>query len=107
MHDVMHPTCPRVVLRPLPPHDNAETGHAHASRANLLTLTTDEIYEATGYRQPARQLRALALAGIPADRRPDGSVRVWRHHVLGFATQEKRLNRKRPKLTSDMKDATK
>ncbi|WP_083417687.1 DUF4224 domain-containing protein [Burkholderia contaminans] len=103
----MQTTCPRVVLRPLPLHADRETGHVHGSQANLLTLTTHEIYEATGYRQPARQLRALAVAGIPADRRPDGSVRVWRHHVLGFAAREKTINRKRPKLTSDMKDTTK
>ncbi|UEP52279.1 DUF4224 domain-containing protein [Burkholderia ambifaria] len=103
----MQTTCPRVVLRPLPPRSRRQTDHSHATQASSLTLTAREIYEATGYRQPARQLRALAVAGIPADRRPDGSVRVWRHHVLGFAAQEKTLNRKRPKLTSDMKDTTK
>ncbi|MGU2441562.1 DUF4224 domain-containing protein [Burkholderia cenocepacia] len=107
MRNAMHATCPRVVLRPLPRRTNVKAGHAHAHQTNLLTLTTQEIYEATGYRQPARQLRALAIAGIPADRRPDGSVRVWRHHVLGFAAQARVLNRKRPKLTSDMKDTTK
>jgi hypothetical protein len=42
-----------------------------------LTLSEKEIIEATGYKQAARQLVALARAGIPADRRPDGSVRVW------------------------------
>nr|WP_080418092.1 DUF4224 domain-containing protein [Burkholderia ubonensis] len=99
--------CPRVVLRPRPLHSERETDHSHVAQTSSLTLTAREIHEATGYRQPARQLRALAVAGIPADRRPDGSVRVWRHHVLGFAAQEKTLNRKRPKLTSDMKDTTK
>ncbi|WGS47235.1 DUF4224 domain-containing protein [Burkholderia sp. JSH-S8] len=103
----MQTTCPRVVLRPIPPRSEPETEHSHAAEASSLTLTTREIYEATGYRQPARQLRALAVAGIPADRRPDGSVRVWRHHVLGFAGNERTFHRKRPKLTSDMKDTTK
>ncbi|WP_341774034.1 DUF4224 domain-containing protein [Burkholderia gladioli] len=107
MRYAMQTTCPRVVLRPLPPCAHIQARHAHASRTTLLTLTTREIREATGYRQPARQLRTLTLAGIPADRRPDGSVRVWRHHVLGFAAREKTLNRRRPKLTSDMKDPTK
>ncbi|WP_174978985.1 DUF4224 domain-containing protein [Burkholderia lata] len=106
MLDAIQTTSPRVVLRPRP--SRSEPGdHSHAIQASSLTLTVREIYEATGYRQPARQLRALAVAGIPADRRPDGSVRVWRHHVLGFGAQEKTLHRKRPKLTSDMKDTTK
>ncbi|MEJ2767590.1 DUF4224 domain-containing protein [Mycetohabitans sp. B46] len=65
-----------------------------------LTLTEQEIIEATGYRQPCRQLAALQKAGIPADRRPDGSVRVWRHHITGIAQPSKQ--RKRPQLTSDM-----
>ncbi|WP_081078087.1 DUF4224 domain-containing protein [Burkholderia territorii] len=103
----MQTTCPRVVLRPHSPQSEHATCLSHIDSASSLTLTTREIYEATGYRQPARQLRALAVAGIPADRRPDGSVRVWRHHVYGFAAQQKTLNRKRPKLTSDMKDTTK
>ncbi|WP_354086738.1 DUF4224 domain-containing protein [Burkholderia ambifaria] len=103
----MQTTCPRVDLRPLPLHTTAQAGHASVIQATLLTLTAQEIYEATGYRQPARQLRALAIAGIPADRRPDGSVRVWRHHIVGLTTQDKVINRKRPKLTSDMKDTTK
>jgi hypothetical protein len=44
-----------------------------------------EIIEATGYKQAARRLGALARAGIPADRRPDGRVCVWRHHLAGIA----------------------
>ncbi|MDR5784108.1 DUF4224 domain-containing protein [Caballeronia sp. LZ065] len=69
-----------------------------------LTLTEQEIVEATGYRQPIRQMEALARAGIPADRRPDGSVRVWRHHITGAAPKNER-SRRRPQLTSDMKAA--
>jgi hypothetical protein len=67
-----------------------------------LTLTEEEIIEATGYKQPVRQLDALARAGIPADRRPDGSVRVWRHHITGVATKKPERTRRRPQLTSDM-----
>ncbi|WP_343656376.1 DUF4224 domain-containing protein [Cupriavidus sp.] len=64
-----------------------------------LTLTKEEIIEATGYSQPAKQLEALRRAGIPADRRPDGSVRVWRHHISGIVphTQPK-AKRKAPEL---------
>lgn len=70
---------------------------------DALTLTEQEIVEATGYRQPSRQLAVLLRAGIPADRRPDGSVRVWRHHMTGIAPPPRETPRKRPKLTSDMK----
>ncbi|WP_082758438.1 DUF4224 domain-containing protein [Burkholderia sp. MSMB1498] len=103
----MQTTCPRVVLRPLPSHRERETQDSHVVPTNALTLTAREIYEATGYRQPARQLRALTNAGIPADRRPDGSIRVWRHHLSGFTLREPKISRKRPKLTSDMKEITK
>jgi hypothetical protein len=48
-----------------------------------LTLTENEIFEATGYKQSTKQLTVLQRAGIPVDRRPDGSVRVWRHHIVG------------------------
>lgn len=70
-----------------------------------LTLTEQEIIEATGYKQPSRQLDALARAGIPADRRPDGSVRVWRHHIAGTTAKKPDRARRRPQLTSDMKAA--
>ncbi|WP_429355134.1 DUF4224 domain-containing protein [Paraburkholderia sp. 32] len=67
-----------------------------------LTLSEAEIVEATGYRQPCRQLAALQRVGIPADRRPDGSVRVWRHHITGIASQAAQQQRRRePKLKSD------
>ncbi|QPS45766.1 DUF4224 domain-containing protein [Burkholderia humptydooensis] len=70
-----------------------------------LTLTEQEIVEATGYKQPCRQLIALQRAGIPADRRPDGSVRVWRHHLAGQPEADRKASRRRPQLTSDMKAA--
>lgn len=69
-----------------------------------LTLTKEEITEATGYRRAADQLAALLKAGIPADRRPDGSVRVWRHHLLGIGAS-KPAPRRRPDLASDRKAA--
>lgn len=70
-----------------------------------LTLSEDEIVAATGYKQPLRQLDALARAGIPADRRPDGTVRVWRHHIGGIPERKHPSPRKRPQLTSEMKAA--
>lgn len=66
-----------------------------------LTLTEQEIIEATGYRQPARQLSTLLKAGIPADRRPDGTVRVWRHHIAGISSTPFVKERPHPKLKSD------
>ncbi|WP_084152373.1 DUF4224 domain-containing protein [Burkholderia sp. A1] len=66
-----------------------------------LTLTEQEIIEATGYRQPARQLSTLLKAGIPADRRPDGTVRVWRHHIAGISSIPFVKERPHPKLKSD------
>jgi len=69
-----------------------------------LTLTEEEIVEATGYRQHRRQLEVLRRAGIPADQRPDGSVRVWRHHLAGTAPKPERP-KPRPQLASDRKVA--
>jgi len=70
-----------------------------------LTLTESEIVEATGYKQAFKQLSALKRAGIIADRRPDGSVRVWRHHVAGIGVQKAEVQRREPKLKSDRKAA--
>ncbi|VVD91460.1 hypothetical protein PCO31110_01641 [Pandoraea communis] len=70
-----------------------------------LTLTENEIVEATGYKQHIKQLAALQRAGIPADRRPDGSVRVWRHHIVGAGAAKQPPARKEPKLKSDRKAA--
>lgn len=46
-----------------------------------LCLTPEEVLEITGYKRPADQLRALQARGIPAARRPDGSVSVIRVHL--------------------------
>lgn len=70
-----------------------------------LTLTKEEIVAATGYRRAAEQLAALLKAGIPADRRPDGSVRVWRHHLAGIGGAKPKAPRRRPELASDRKAA--
>lgn len=70
-----------------------------------LTLTKEEIIEATGYKRGADQLAALLKAGIPADRRPDGSVRVWRHHMTGIAAHKQKAPRRKPELASDRKAA--
>ncbi|RWA51727.1 hypothetical protein AU476_21125 [Cupriavidus sp. UYMSc13B] len=70
-----------------------------------LTLTKEEIVAATGYRRAAEQLTALIRAGIPADRRPDGSVRVWRHHLVGIGAVKQKAPRARPELASDRKAA--
>lgn len=76
-------------------------------RMESLTLSKEEIIEATGYRRAAEQLEALNKAGIPADRRPDGSVRVWRHHIMGVGSQpaQKQQRRRGPELASDRKAA--
>ena len=45
-----------------------------------FTLTSEEIFELTGYRHGAEQLRELLKRGIHAWRRPDGTVcvpRAW------------------------------
>lgn len=76
------------------------------STMDSLTLSKEEIIEATGYTQAAKQLDALLKAGIPADRRPDGSVRVWRHHISGIVpSRQQKAPRKRPELASDRKAA--
>ncbi|MFC4519059.1 DUF4224 domain-containing protein [Cupriavidus pinatubonensis] len=70
-----------------------------------LTLSKEEIVAATGYRRAAEQLAALIKAGIPADRRPDGSVRVWRHHLVGVGAPKQKAPRPRPELASDRRAA--
>jgi Domain of unknown function (DUF4224) len=56
-------------------------GGATAGFASL-TLTTGEIVEITGYRRGHEQLRWFRSLGVPARRRPDGSVSVAREHYL-------------------------
>jgi hypothetical protein len=54
---------------------------------NTRTLTSDELRELTGYRQPSRQCRALAESGLRYIKRRDGSPAVtWdavTSHQLG------------------------
>lgn len=75
------------------------------STMESLTLSKEEIIEATGYKRGADQLAALLKAGIPADRRPDGSVRVWRHHMTGIGASKQKAPRRKPELASDRKAA--
>ncbi len=81
------------------------TAREWGSNMESLTLTESEIVEATGYKQPVKQLSALKRAGIIADRRPDGSVRVWRHHIAGIGMSKAAPQRHEPKLKSDRKAA--
>ena len=62
---------------------------------NSLTLGTEEIINATGYRQPCRQLRVLQSRGIRAERGRDGKVRVWR---TDLAAQAAVSSEARPKV---------
>jgi hypothetical protein len=77
--------------------------HSHADRARLANLvrhrghavdrtltkalsmtpecTAEELRRITGYTRPAEQLRELRALGVPARRRPDGSVLVLRGHL--------------------------
>lgn len=52
------------------------------SRSGSLTLMPEEIVEITGYRRGHEQLRWFRALGVPARRRPDGSVSVAREHYL-------------------------
>jgi hypothetical protein len=81
-----------------------ETTQEQGAKMLSLTLTEEEIIEATGYRMHSKQLGALQKAGIPCDQRPDGTVRVWRHHLYGTGAAP-RKERARPQLNSDRKAA--
>ena len=50
-----------------------------------LCLSQAEVLEITGYKRGADQLRALKDRGIPAARRPDGSVSVLRAQLAMLA----------------------
>jgi hypothetical protein len=50
-----------------------------------LCLSQSEVFEITGYKRGADQLRALKVRGIPAARRPDGSVSVLRAQLAMLA----------------------
>jgi Domain of unknown function (DUF4224) len=54
------------------------------SRSASLTLTPEEIVEITGYRRGHEQLRWFRSLGVPAKRRPDGSVSVAREHYFAL-----------------------
>src|SRR5260364_120494 len=49
---------------------------------NSLTMTAREIFDVTGYKQPARQKRVFETLGVPVHIRPDGTVSVCRQHYL-------------------------
>jgi len=57
-----------------------------------FTLTPDEIWELTGYRRGAEQLRELLKRGIYAWRRPDGTIcvpRTWAERPPGASEKER------------------
>lgn len=68
-----------------------------------LTLTEEEIVEITGYRRGYEQLAFFKSLGVPARRRPDGSVSVCREHYirLGAATPPASNVESRPRLRSE------
>lgn len=66
-----------------------------------LTLTPEELLEVTGYRRGADQLAFFRGLGIPAHRRPDGSVSVCRQHYLDLTRRAEAPSAPRPQLRSD------
>lgn len=53
-------------------------------RPESVTLTPAEIVEITGYRRGHEQLGWFRSLGVPAKRRPDGSVSVAREHYFAL-----------------------
>jgi hypothetical protein len=49
---------------------------------SALTLTQAELIELTHYQRPAHQLRFLKEIGIPAKKRADNTILVFRAHLL-------------------------
>ena len=47
-----------------------------------LTLSEEELKKITGYRRAALQMKMLASFGIPAQRRADNTVLVFRMHCV-------------------------
>lgn len=72
--------------------------HWLESSMDTLTMTESEIYEVTGYKQPARQRRYFESLGIPVHTRPDGSVSVCRHHFLELKTRAEAKSERVPQL---------
>jgi len=71
-----------------------------------LQLTNEERIEITGYVRQADQLRYFKALGVPAHRRPDGTVSVCRQHYLDLRRlADNAPAPDRPKLRSDEKAA--
>jgi hypothetical protein len=66
-----------------------------------LTLTPDELVEVTGYVRGADQLRYFQNLGVPAHRRPDGTVSVCRQHYIELRRTTSPEQAPRPRLRSD------
>lgn len=66
-----------------------------------LCLTPAELHEVTGYRRGADQLAYFRALGIPAHRRPDGSVSVVKQHLLELRRLADAQSASRPHLRSD------
>src|SRR5260363_199653 len=65
---------------------------------NSLTMTAREIFDVTGYKQPARQKRVFETLGVPVHIRPDGTVSVCRQHYLESHTHTQVQKRGLPQL---------
>ena len=72
--------------------------HWKGSDMAALTMSDSEIFEVTGYKQPARQRRFFERLGIPVHTRPDGSVSVCRHHYLELKTKAEAKAERVPQL---------
>lgn len=62
-----------------------------------ITLTPDELFEVTGYRQPKKQLEALRKRGIEPIVKPDNSLAVLREWIVVIGTKSK-IEAARPQL---------
>lgn len=61
-------------------------------------LTTDELYDITGYRQAKRQLEVLVKQGYPAFMRPNNTVSLGVvQYENGPPTQESKLHAPSPR----------
>lgn len=67
----------------------------------MLTLTPEELIEVTGYRLHCKQLLYFQTLGVPAHRRPDGTVSVCRQHYLDLKRVSDAPSSPRPRLRSD------
>ncbi len=69
----------------------------------MLTLTPEELIEVTGYKLHCKQLAYFRALGVPAHRRPDGTVSVVRQHLLDLQRYANATSTDRPRLRSDDK----